>query len=299
MNDLKQELGIEVPGEQKPTEVVESLAREFGWKSKEEFEADGLDPDHWVEPTEYIRREKKFRESLAATHEATKAELQQTRRTLDSLKNHYMKVRESVEKELKTELQQLREAKRQLISNNELERAMLVDDQIDALKEKHEERLETLKQEEQAVASNPNQVDGQLLREIQEITADWQKSNSWYKQDKDDPNTKLADKIAKAYVADNGVPANSTQWKALLKHMESEMREHKPNLFVTKSQQRGDRVDDGGGTHKGAGSDGVPKFTAEQEAIFQSFVDSGVKGSDGKPITRKQVYNEWKAMGAI
>ncbi len=299
MSDQPQNLGIEVPGESKPTEVVESLAREFGWKSKEEFEADGLDPDHWVEPTEYIRREKKFRESLSATHEATKAELQQTRRTLDSLKNHYMKVRESVEKEYKSELQALREAKRQLISNNEVERAMLVDDQIDTLKEKHEEKLQTLSKEEQAVSANPSQVNGELLRTIQEITADWQKTNSWYKQDKNDPNTKLADSIAKAYVADNGVPENPTQWKALLKHMETEMREHKPSLFVTKSQQRGDRVDDGGGTHKGAGSDGVPKFTSEQEAIFQSFVESGVKGSDGKPITRKQVYNEWKAMGAI
>lgn len=292
----EQNLGIEVPGEVKPQEVVERLAGEFGWKPKEEYEANGGNPDNWIPPEDYIRKEKKIRENLSLALEKERAEKEQTRRTLDSLKNHYMQLRSSIEKEFKEEIKALKQAKQNLVREGEVERALAIDTQIDMMQDKKEERLAEL-QADQA-ASQQGNFNQELANELQAEMADWMSVNSWYRPNTGDKNTQLADDIAIAWTARNGLPNSRASYKAMLRHVEQELKDIKPNLFSNPNQKRGDRVDDGGG-EKTSSKDNIPKFTAEQEAVYKSMVEMDVRGEDGKPLTKAQLWREWKSIGAV
>ncbi len=296
---MEQNLGTPIPGEKVPEATVEALAKDvFGWKPKEEFVEAGGNPDNWTSAEEYIRNEKKIRENLSISLANEKAEKAQTIRTLDSLKNHYVNLRKSVEAEFKDEIKALREAKRKYISDGETERALLMDDQIDVLKEKHEEKITKIDAEASQAVAAP--VDQNLVQSLQQELFSWNQANPWYKGNTNDPDTQLADDFAIAYATKNGgAPTTPEGYRQMLKHVEKKMRDVKPNLFINPNAAKPSAVDDGGGKSTSQSKDRIPTFTADQERIYQSFVNADIKGEDGKVISRAQVWREWKQMGAV
>lgn len=296
----EQNLGIEVPGESKPLEVVETLAKEvFGWQTKDEFVAAGHDPEKHTSAEEYIRKEKQIRESMKQSYDRVVDEKKQLSRTLDNLKNHYMGLRSAIETEYKDEIATLRAAKRNLIKEGETERAMLLDDQIDTIQEKHQEKLEALNQQEQQQMQSAG-PDPQIQQELTAELNAWREKNSWYTGNPSHVNTKTADAYAQKWVIDNGGPQAMVQpggMKRMLRYVEDQMKELKPDLFENPTRKRESRVDEGG-TQQG-NSTGNIRFTAEQEKVFQSYLAMDVKGEDGKPITRQQLAAEWKKMGVL
>ena len=142
--------------EQPEVNEIEQQAREMGWKPKEEYEGD---PTRWVSAEIYVARAPLYEEL-----ERRGKETKRLRQDIEVLKQNYSKMEEAA---YKRALSSLKEQRKEAILNNELERVVEIDDQIEELKE---------------VKPTQPQVD---LSDVQEKVNLWLQENKWYNEDQD------------------------------------------------------------------------------------------------------------------
>lgn len=166
----------EVKAEEVKTEVAEVVvsptetnAREQGWVSQEEWEAEGKDVDAWRPAKEFVDRGELYK----SIH-STKRELKQTQAALGALQKHHAFV---FEKAQKAALEELKREKRIAIKNEDFQKLESVEEDIDKLTEQQEAEKQEFQKEQQAVAV---QTQG-----IHPDFAAWQESNAWYTKDED------------------------------------------------------------------------------------------------------------------
>ena len=100
--------------EQVTISPTEQTAREQGWVSKEEWEADGKDVEAWRPAKEFVDRGELYK----SIH-TTKRELKQTQASLAALQKHHAYVFEKAQKQA---LEELKREKRLAIRNEDFEK---------------------------------------------------------------------------------------------------------------------------------------------------------------------------------
>ena len=207
------EVKIEEGTEDVPEVVIsptEATAREQGWVSKEEWEAEGKDVDAWRPAKEFVDRGELYK----SIH-STKRELKQAQASLQALQKHHTYVFEKAQKQA---LEELKKEKRIAIRNEDFQKLEEVEEELEKLQEQHQaEKQEFVK--EQAVA----QVQG-----VHPDFAAWQESNTWYGSDEE--LREYADFKGIKYTQKNpGVDP-----KVVLDYVAKEVKKHFPEKFGTR-----------------------------------------------------------------
>lgn len=179
---------------------VESKAAEQGWKPKEEWVAEGGDPDEWRSAREFVDRG----ELLKQIHNQNR-KLKQVEQGFDALKTHHGVVYEKAYKDALAALKSQR-------------RAAMIDGDLDAV-EAIEEAIEEKKEEFQQakIAEKP-------VGPAPEFVA-WVDRNSWYESNED--LREFADFKGISYAKKHpGVDP-----VAVLKYVEEEVKKKFPEEF--------------------------------------------------------------------
>lgn len=257
---------IETPPENetpKSAAVVESpyeqAARQSGWVPKEDWIAQGKNPDDWRSAREYQERGELFEEihKLKDSNKKTSAAFR-------ALVEHHKKVRESAVKEA---LEKLKQEKRQALENHEIGRVFEIDDEIERV-QAHKADLPEIDIPEPEVGPTP-------------AFKAWHKKNNWYELSGDDEASRYADVIGAQYKQKN---PNATE-EMLLEHVESRIARRFPELFENPNSKRPSEVN--------PSSEGSPqqasgfKLTEAEERVCKMLIEQGA-------MTRKEYIDELK-----
>jgi hypothetical protein len=148
--------GAEQVQEPQYTEI-EQRALDMGWRPKDNFEGS---EDDFIDAKEFVRRKPLF-EKIDHQNRQIKA----VTKALDEFKNHYTKVREN---EFNRALNQLKEARKQAMTEGDGERFTAIDDQIKVV----EQEVKVLQHEQTKPAVQEEVVHPEFQS--------WKSRNPWY-----------------------------------------------------------------------------------------------------------------------
>jgi hypothetical protein len=158
----------------------ESEARAQGWVAKEEFRGS---EDDWVDAETFVRRGKEIMPILRKNNEKLLKELGEAKKAAEEAREAAKEFREYQKqqferktKDLEAELDQLKQAKREAITQGDGDRVLAIDDAMDDLKEQRLQAKEDLKAAEEKA------------KEVPQVTADpvlnaWMDKNEWFGKD--------------------------------------------------------------------------------------------------------------------
>ena len=245
-----------------PTEVS---AREQGWVSKEEWEAEGKDAEAWRPAKEFVDRGELYK----SIH-STKRELKQTQAALGALQKHHAYV---FEKAQKAALDELKREKRQAIRNEDFGLLEKVEEDIEELTKEQTAEREAFNEAQQTVAAQTTGTHPDFVA--------WQEEHTWYT--KDEELRDFADFKGIKYAQKNPGVSPSV----VLEYVAKEVRKQFPDKFgvkkaapnavmpvnKTNSASRKPTLDD--------------DLTDTERSIMNDLVDSGV-------MTKQQYISELK-----
>jgi hypothetical protein len=233
--------------------AVEQKAMDEGWVPKDEWEGD---PDQWRPAKEFVDRGELFKKI-----EDQNRTIKEFKRTLDDLKMHHSKVRET---EYKRALEALKEQKKTAIADGDGERVVELDDQIDLVKDE-QRNLNQPKPQERVDSPNP------------EFTA-WMDRNKWYQTKR--PMKAFADDLGRELAARGNSPSE------VLKEVERQVKQEFPNEFRNPNRDKPNAVE--GSSGKGSVSKDTFVLTDTEKEVMNRFVRGGV-------ITKEKYIEDLKA----
>lgn len=212
--EVKQEEKVEAKPEvevEVQVSPVEESARGQGWVSKEEWVESGRDEAEWRPAKEFVERGEIFK-----TLHDVRRELKKEKAAREALQKHHQYVFEKAH--LKA-IEDLKRERRAAIRSEDLETAEAIAEEIDELKEKHEQEKQAVQQEVQRA-----NVEQGYNPEFQM----WIEKNKWYLLDNDLRDE--ADAAALVYMKrnQNATPAQ------LLDAVEKKLRQRFPDKFGVK-----------------------------------------------------------------
>lgn len=242
---MSEEQAVEEAVEEVPAEpTAEDRAMENGWRPKEEWQGD---PDDWVDAKQF-----NFRGELMERIKSQNKQLHKATSEIQALKTNYQQFQEHTkqlaEVELKKQLQQLKDVKKQALEENDYDTVVEVDEKVADLKAIQKE--------------TPPPPQPTLDPEI----AAWIEANPWYN---DDPVKRGA---ADAVFDKNKAEYPDKSMSELLKEVGNtiEARFEQPkrsnNNPVTASSTGGKPTKRGPTHHD---------LSDEQRRVGKTFVDSG------------------------
>lgn len=196
---------VEQVVEQAPAPQIdehEQEALEQGWKSKEEFLAEGGKEEDFKSARQFLKDTELFKRI-----ETLNKELKSTRATLTALKGHYEKVRET---EFRHALNTLKAQKKQALDNGDSDAVIEIDERIDQVKET--QRAQAVQQQ-----VNSNQVHPAFEA--------WVRDNNWYATDSELQD--FADNIGRSYAKANP----SIDPLEVLKYVSGRVKKAYPDKF--------------------------------------------------------------------
>jgi hypothetical protein len=217
---------IEQQQQEAPQEAEhESEARAQGWVAKEEFRGSEND---WVDAETFVRRGREIMPILRKNNEKLLKELNEAKKAAEETRQVAREFREFQKgqfeiktRELESQLDQLKQAKREAINNGEGDRAVAIDDAMDSLKEEREVAKQELKRaEEAAKAPAPVTADPAIN--------DWIERNDWFGKDK------RMTAIANSLGAEIRNESPELIGKAFLEKLDQELAEMAPEKFGKK-----------------------------------------------------------------
>lgn len=189
---------------------AEATAREHGWKPKEEWEGD---PDDWVSYKEFNRRGELFARIAKYGHE-----LKENR---EALKKLFVDQRKLYDAGYAKALAELKQQKMQAAEEGDARRMLLVDEEIDNLKENHQK----VQQEFQV-----NERDGPAPNIQNQVALEqWASVNPWYTNDV--YLRQEADTIAKAIVESARSQGKNVEFTKLLNEVSRQVKGKFPDKF--------------------------------------------------------------------
>jgi DNA repair exonuclease SbcCD ATPase subunit len=205
----------------------ESEARAQGWVAKEEFRGSEND---WVDAETFVRRGKEIMPILRKNNEKLLKELNEAKKAAEEARQAAREFKEFQKEqferkteELKTQLEQLKQAKREAINLGEGDRAVAIDDAMDALKEEQQTAKAELKKAEEAAKAPPP------VTEDPELNS-WIDRNDWF--GKDTRMTAVANSVGVEIRKENP----SLVGKAFLDKLDQELAEIAPEKFGKKKK---------------------------------------------------------------
>lgn len=239
----EENLNVETPENEVVYTPIEQEAMELGWLPKDKFIESGKPEDEWTSAREF----KKHNE-LMQRIEAQGRELKATRSTLNSLKGHYEKVKET---EFKRALEVLKEQKKAALDAGDSDGVIEADEKIAEVKEiqKSQAQVET------PPATNP-------------VFNQWVQSNPWYTTDTEMQT--FADSMGRSYAVSNpGIDPVE-----VLKYVSVKVKQAYPEKFKNVNRQAASPVEGVRGTTKKT----VETFelTDDETRAMNKFVASGL-----------------------
>ena len=236
---------------------TEQTALDQGWVPQEDFHGE----EHkWVDAGEFLRRGELF-----GKIDSQNRELKETRKTLQALEQHYLKVKET---EYKRALTDLKKQKKEALIENDVEAVLNVDEQIDELRE---EQIKEAKQAAQA------QMTQQASEPHPEFVA-WTQKNSWYESST--PMRAFAD------ARGNELRQVGKSPSEVLRLVAEEVRKEFPNKFYNAKRDEAGSVEGTGA--KGTKASGKVELTEFEATIMKKLVGQGV-------LTKEQYMADIKA----
>ena len=243
---------------------VQQKAIDAGWRPRAEFE--GAD-DEFIDAGEFVRRGELFDKI-----EQRRKEISELRKTVRVMQEHHGKVREA---EFKRALDLLKKQKVEALKDNEPERVVDLDTQIDEVKDQL-----ALTKADAAREVIKDEPDPRFLS--------WVDKNKWYAQ-----NTELkefADSVGIAYTkAHPGISPVD-----VLKYVETRVKTAYPDKFKNPNRERASAVEGGDGnrtaSRKASQTDDY-EMTAEEEKVFAT-----LKRADPKFWTKERYVADLKAI---
>lgn len=215
----------------------EQRAMELGWKPQDDYEgnADYISAEAWIARTPLFEK-----------IDEQKRKYQNLEKSFRNLQEHYNKVEDRAHERA---IKELREKKTAAIKDDDLDRAALIDAELDDLRDKPPEKLE-------------------IQTDMVDESKVWLEKNKWYNEDKAMQN--YADKLLRGAAA-IGDPLSSA-----LDEVEREVKLRFPDKFKNPARQQANRVEDGS-TRKGS-SKATSRFelTDDEERVMKSLVAQGV-----------------------
>jgi len=248
------EVGEENAGEgAKEGGDVEALAKEMGWRPKEDFAGDETD---FVNAKTYIRKGQDIQDSMRKSLKSQKQQLSDMTDSIAELKAHNERVYKAEVANLKKELISLKTQKKVAIEDGDVEKVNEIDEQIDAVKgsiKEPEPVKKTAKTQSQGESSTP------------EFDV-WVKQNPWYITD--DEMGQYADTIA--------TENKGLSFKRIANMVDKKVKEAFPEKFSEQKNVNVNRVE--GSARRGSSSGKLTEadLTSSQKSIMNQFVRQGI-----------------------
>ena len=266
---MSEELQQEAPQEAPEASQFESEARAQGWVAQEEFRGSEND---WVDAETFVRRGKEIMPILRKNNEKLLKELGEAKKMAEEARESAKEFREYQKqqfekkaKDLEGQLEQLKQAKREAITQGDGDRAIAIDDAMDELKEQRQEAKEDLKAAEEKVKEAPQVTQDPTLNE-------WMDKNDWF--GKDTRLTGMANGLGVELRRENP----SLQGKAFLDKLDEELAIMLPEKFGKKRVQNPMEGSSNGTARPsvGTGKKSYNNLPAEAKAACDKFVKQGL-----------------------
>ena len=222
---MSEELQQEAPQEAPEASQFESEARAQGWVAAEEFRGSESD---WVDAETFVRRGKEIMPILRKNNEKLLKELGEARKIAEEARESAKEFREYQKqqfekktKDLEGQLEQLKQAKRDAITQGDGDRAIAIDDAMDDLKEQRLEAKEDLKAAEEKAKEVPQFTQDPILN-------NWMEKNDWF--GKDSRMTNIANGVGVTLRQEDPNLAG----QAFLDKLDSELQEMFPEKYGKK-----------------------------------------------------------------
>ena len=255
------EVIVEAAGDKEVTlSSTETKAVEQGWKPKEEWVADGGDPDEWRSAKEFVDRG----DLLKQIHNQNR-KFKQIESSFTALKQHHGAV---YEKAYKDAVAALKSARRAAMVDGDIERVEMIEDKIEETQAEFNENKAKLEAEQASNKPNPQFVE-------------WVDQNTWYEENED--LREFADVLGVAYARKHpGISPDK-----VLKHVETEVKKKFPEETGTRKAAPNpvSRVDKSSGRKAAGGTQ--YQLTETETEIMKNFVRTGV-------MTKEQYIAELK-----
>jgi hypothetical protein len=266
---MSEELQQEAPQEAPEASQVESEARAQGWVAAEEFRGSESD---WVDAETFVRRGKEIMPILRKNNEKLLKELGEAKKDALEVREAAKEFREFQKqqferkaKDLESQLEQLKQAKRDAITQGDGDRAIAIDDAMDDLKEQRLEAKQDLKAAEEKAKEVPQVTTDPSLNE-------WMDKNDWF--GKDTRLTGMANGLGVELRRENP----GLQGKAFLDKLDEELAVMLPEKFGKKRNQNPmEGVSNGTARpSSGSGKKSYNNLPAEAKAACDKFVKQGL-----------------------
>ena len=269
--DVGEEAPEETPEETPAEPTVEDLAKDMGWRPKDEFQGND---DTYVDPATYIRRSKDIQQSMSQHLKDNRRKMDQMDRGIKDLHDHYQQVSKVQIAKQQKEIEKLREAKREAIEEGDVSKV----DEIESEMLDKYNSMETAPPPERP-KPDPTHV---------EAFDGWKAKNDWYSaqgQGGDADMTAYADKMA------NLPEYDALPYDRKLTAVTELVKKAFPEKFQTRRTPGSNAVEAPSGT----GS--KRQFTRadlskDQRNIMNNFVKRGI-------MTEKQYIKDLDAIGEI
>lgn len=238
----------EAVGGDEPVSSIEDRAREQGWRPKEEFDGD---PSKWVSAETFVAKGE-----LIDRIEALGKKLKDADKTINMLKEHHTKVKES---EFKRAVDFLKSQKKVAYENGDVDKIIEIDDRIAEVRE-------TQKAQAAQEAVNTG-------TELHPDFASWVSENKWY--EKDSEMRADADAFGEAYARNN--PNKSPT--EVLEYVTTKIKKAYAEKFQNPNRTKPNGVEAGGGTRQGGSRDSFT-LTEEEAKVMNTFIRNGVMTKD-------------------
>ena len=179
-------------GEAGELDPFEQKARAQGWKSREEFEAEGRNLDSWVPAREWVRRGELIKQVEERLRRRYDSEIAEIKRAALQYKQHIEAAKEA---QLKLELERLRQLQREALEEGDTEAFQEAQDKL--LEVRDELKARKAQQQETPQVSEQFQPPPKFV--------EWQSRNSWYDKERDPDTWMKATAYGKSLV-ELGVP---------------------------------------------------------------------------------------------
>jgi hypothetical protein len=221
---------------------IESQARDQGWTSKEEFEANPANEGKkWRSAEEFVDRGELFSKIDELARKA-----KSTQKALDQLSEHHKRVKET---EFKRALDSLKDQKRTALEEGDADALIAIDDQI----------MEVKQAQKVAVTQTQNELPEELNQ--------WISKNKWYESDKD--MAEDADALGVGYKSKN--PGKSPT--EVLDYVERQIKKLYPEKFTNVNRPKtAVESPSNRGTVKTSGY----SLSEDEERVARNFERSGI-----------------------
>jgi len=237
-------------GEKKEVKFTkaEEQALEQGWVPKEDWTGEGK----WRDAEAFLDRGELF-----GKIDSQNREIKETRKTLQALQEHYLKVQET---EYKRAIADLKKQKKDALIENDVEAVLDADEKLDELRDEQIKQANaSARQAQQEQASQPHP----------EFVA-WTQKNSWYE----------TNRSMRVFADDRGLELRGKGMSPseVLRTVAEEVRKEFPNKFYNPKRDDPSSVEGGSGQNKS--NSGKVELSELETSIMKKLVGQGVLTKD-------------------